>query len=128
MHLIVYKDLGAQEMKHKLNSAVDSLSYSALLVFIMTHGTNEDMLYGSDEKHVLLEKLVECFEADHCPHLKDKPEIFILHYCRGENEEYARRRVHSRGHSHAVVLPENPQNMVYNHDLVFLSNFFHIMF
>ena len=94
----VHKNQGAQLMKEVLANAVDSQStYSALLVFIMTHGTSGDMLYGSDGEPISLEELVECFEADKCTALKDKPKIFILHYRRGEKEEPAQRE--GRGHA-----------------------------
>ena len=79
-------------MKHTLASAVGPQStYSGLLLFIMTHGTNGDMLYGSDGELVALDKLAAIFEADKCPALKDKPKIFILHYCRGPDEEPVHR-------------------------------------
>ena len=88
----VQSDLTAQEMKDKLASAVNPQStYSGLLLFIMTHGANGDTLYGSDGGQVALDELAAIFEADKCPALKDKPKIFILHYCRGPDEELAHR-------------------------------------
>ena len=95
---IVHNDLKAQEMKDKLASAVDSQStYSGLLLFIMTHGADGDMLYGSDGELIALDELVAFFEADKCPSLKGKPKIFILHCCRGEGEEPAHREGRGRG-------------------------------
>ena len=88
----VQSDLTAQEMKDKLAPAVGPQStYSGLLLFIMTHGANGDTLYGSDGESVALDELAAIFEADKCPALKDKPKIFILHYCRGPDEELAHR-------------------------------------
>ena len=92
IHYKLKEDLEAYKMKDTLVSTVASQStYSALIVFIMTHGKSGDMLYGIDGELVSLKELVECFEADRCPALKDKPKIFILHYCRGEDEEPAHR-------------------------------------
>ena len=88
----VHENLEAQQMKNVLSFAVGSHStYSALLLFIMTHGSTGDMLYGSDGKLVSLKELAAIFEATNCPALKDKPKIFILHYCRGTAEEPAHR-------------------------------------
>ena len=53
----------------------------------MTYGTSGNLLYGSDGELILLGELVECFEANYCLALKDKPKIFILHYCTGKDEE-----------------------------------------
>ena len=92
IHFNVYLNQGAQQMKHTLSSAVGAHSnHSALLVFIMTHGLAGDMLYGSDGELVSLKELAAIFEANNCPALKDKPKIFILHCCRGEEEEPAHR-------------------------------------
>lgn len=88
----IYNDQGAQQMKNVLSSVVSPHSNdSALLVFIMTHGSTGDMLYGSDGELVSLKELAEIFDAKNCPALKDKPKIFILQFCRGEEEEPAHR-------------------------------------
>ena len=91
---IQHPNVRAQQMKDILKSAVDQdpqSTYSGLLLFIMTHGANGDTLYGSDGECVTLDELAAIFEADKCPALKGKPKIFILHYCRGPDEELAHR-------------------------------------
>ena len=86
----LHQNLGAQQMKGVLSSAVGPhATYSALLLFIMTHGSSGDMLYGSDGELISLKELTAIFEATNCPALKNKPKIFILHYCRGQAEEPA---------------------------------------
>ena len=96
IHFNLHLDLEAQQMKAVLSSAVGPHStYSALLLFIMTHGSADDMLYGSDGELVSLKELAEIFEAANCPALKDKPKILILHYCRGKGEDLAHREGHS---------------------------------
>ena len=90
IHFNIYNNLTAQQMKDALSLARSSLSEdtSGLLVFIMTHGTTDDRLYGSDDNNpISLKQLVELFESDKCPLLKDKPKIFIIHACRGDGME-----------------------------------------
>ena len=85
-----HKNLKAKEMESVLEEAKSSISEgknNGLLVFIMTHGTTDDWLYGSDGKSISWKKLVEIFESDKCPLLEGKPKIFIIHACRGEGEE-----------------------------------------
>lgn len=83
-----YTDLTSQKMEEVLIKARSSLSEGknhGLLVFIMTHGTNDDMLYGSDQKLISVKQLAEIFESNKCPLLKDKPKIFVIHACRGSD-------------------------------------------
>ena len=57
----VYRNLGAQEMKDTLSSAVSfNSTYSGLLLVIMTHGLADggNMLYGLDGELVSLKELV----------------------------------------------------------------------
>ena len=82
----IHRNLSAQQMENAFTMERSGLSKdnSGLLVFIMTHGTTDDRLYGSDGKPISLKQLVEMFEIDKCLHLKDKPKIFIIHACRGD--------------------------------------------
>ena len=83
-----HEDLTAKEMEEKLLEERSKLSEgnnnNGLLVFIMTHGSDNDMLYGSDGETIPLKQLVEIFENDKCKELVNKPKIFIIHACRGE--------------------------------------------
>lgn len=85
-----HENLKAKEMESVLEKEKSSISEgknNGLLVFIMTHGTTDDCLYGSDGNLISWKELIKIFESDNCPLLKGKPKIFIIHACRGEREE-----------------------------------------
>ena len=102
---IIYRDHSAEGMELALKEVKDNLSKetSGLIVFIMTHGDEEDMLYGSDNELIPLKELVEMFESDKCEYLEDKPKIFIIHACRGGVVEPARYEANSEGPPAATV-------------------------
>ena len=89
IHFNIYNNLSAQRMEDVCTMAKCGLSKdnSGLLVFIMTHGTTDDRLYGSDGNPIPLKQIAEIFEINKCPLLKDKPKIFIIHACRGDGVE-----------------------------------------
>ena len=53
-------------------------TYYGLVVFIMTHGGEGGKLFGSDGKHITVEKIASLFNASNCPELVNKPKIFII--------------------------------------------------
>nr|CAD7197723.1 unnamed protein product [Timema douglasi] len=62
--------------------------FDCLLVFVMTHGKEGDTLYACDgtyEKNMLWER----FNGRNCPHLVQKPKVFIIQACRGSGRSRA---------------------------------------
>ena len=57
--------------------------YSCLMVFIMTHGSNNGILAGRDSSETTVDKLAEVFNSEQCKELAGKPKIFIIQACRG---------------------------------------------
>lgn len=60
-------------------------SYSCLMVFILTHGSNDGVLKGRDLNEIPVEKLSEIFNSERCKDLAGKPKIFFIQACRGAN-------------------------------------------
>ena len=122
----VYEDCTAEKMKTVLSTVESTISKnsSGLLVFIMTHGSNDDMLYGTDEKCVSVKDLVELFEGDKCQVLEKKPKIFIIHACRGKYEELVDPTQHRNDESHT----EGPPPRSHNSDGTYIECIMHIMY
>ncbi|KAL7733441.1 hypothetical protein ACLKA6_004922 [Drosophila palustris] len=54
---------------------------------LMTHGERvdeKDRVLFSDGSIIEVKTIVDHFQADNCPYLRDKPKVLILPFCRGE--------------------------------------------
>ena len=63
-------------------------TYHGLVVFVMTHGGEGGKLFGSDGKHITVEKIASLFNASNCPELGNKPKIFIIQASRGNRDDH----------------------------------------
>lgn len=83
--VMIKRNLNSNEIKNffyelsKNNSLKD---YNYLIVFIFSHG-NEDILFGIDEKPLMLEEIFQLFSDDLCPHLVGLIKLFLIQTCRG---------------------------------------------
>lgn len=90
--ILFFKNLRAQQMETVLSpdflsQKMNSLSkYASLVVGLLGHG-DKSVVYGVDGEKVLLNKLQYAFNDESCPALKEKPKIFIILACQGENEQ-----------------------------------------
>ena len=84
----LHNDLTAGEMKRCLRQAAqkDYTFNSALIVVILTHGTN-GVLLGTDDEKVYVKDIETMFSE--YPTLRKKPKIFIIQACRGSLEGVA---------------------------------------
>lgn len=70
----LFKDLGTfRSMKNDLDSVI---------FIIMSHGVRDKTFITSDNEEVDLMEIYSMFNNFHCAALKDKPKIFIFHFCR----------------------------------------------
>jgi len=60
--------------------------YSGLMVFITSQGGEGGKLFGSDGNAVTIEQLSALFSASNCQDFIEKPKIFIIQACRGEQD------------------------------------------
>ena len=72
-------------------------TYHGLIVFIMTHGGERGILFGSDGQHVTVDEMASLFNGSNCPQLVGKPKIFVIQACRGDRDEHGATR--NGGHS-----------------------------
>lgn len=57
------------------------------VIALLTHG-KEDAIYGRDGNEIKVENIVTMFDNANCPNLRNKPKIFFIQACRGD--EYDR--------------------------------------
>nr|WBB44923.1 caspase 3 [Chrysogorgia stellata] len=76
---------GAEDMKEKCKNWArrDFSNIDCVVVVILTHGGENGLLNGCDNKPVKLSELISPFYADNSPTLIGKPKIFIIQACRG---------------------------------------------
>ena len=86
-----HQDLNAFGITDVLqNYAAEMKNYKgrALIVIILSHGGEGDVVYGTDGGEVKMHDLQELFSAANCPSLKNAPKVFLFDACRGtENEK-----------------------------------------
>ncbi|MBN3308485.1 CASP2 protein, partial [Amia calva] len=85
----VQRNLTAEEMR----SSLLRFSQKALLrradacvVCLLSHGV-EGSVYGTDGQLVELDWLFQVFDNAHCPQLQNKPKMFFIQACRGEDTD-----------------------------------------
>ena len=98
-YLRVYVNLTAQEMTNTVHSIISEVwpendaaahdRYSSLVLCILSHGGSEGVVYGVDNRPVLIDSLKSPFEE--LSALEGKLKLFIIQACRG-NEELIREQ------------------------------------
>lgn len=66
------------EIKKQLDDTTD-----ALVMIVMTHGYDDEMIFGTDNMFVKIRDLITPFLSPDCPELIGKPKIFWFISCRG---------------------------------------------
>ncbi|XP_074605110.1 caspase-7-like [Brevipalpus obovatus] len=59
--------------------------HQAFVCIIMSHGVHDDYIVGTDALIVKLEELVTLFNNSNCPNLINKPKMFFIQACRGDD-------------------------------------------
>ena len=73
--------IGKLEVERKREDHKDS---DAFILCIMSHGV-EGIVYGKDQLPLNIDKdILELFNGERCPHLLNKPKIFIIQACQGK--------------------------------------------
>ncbi|XP_041378266.1 caspase-3-like [Gigantopelta aegis] len=79
-------DLTADKMKDVMAKEAREFKadFDCLVCIIMSHGKDGQLL-GTDNFYVKVNDLSSYFQPDRCKNLIDKPKIFFIQACRGEN-------------------------------------------
>ncbi|XP_077064782.1 caspase-2 isoform X2 [Siphateles boraxobius] len=82
----LHKDLTAEAMRGCLEQFAqrrDHAEYDCAVVCLLSHGV-EGSIYGTDGQLVELDWVFEVFDNARCPMLQNKPKMFFIQACRGE--------------------------------------------
>ncbi|XP_041797942.1 caspase-2 isoform X1 [Chelmon rostratus] len=82
----VHRDLTAQGIRTCIENFCrqpDHRSVDSCVVCLLSHGV-EGAIYGTDGQLLQLDWVFESFDNAHCPLLQNKPKMFFIQACRGE--------------------------------------------
>ncbi|XP_070691154.1 caspase-2 isoform X2 [Pempheris klunzingeri] len=82
----VQRDLTAQGMRTCIENFCrrpDHRTVDSCVVCLLSHGV-EGAIYGTDGQLLQLDWVFEAFDNAHCPLLQNKPKMFFIQACRGE--------------------------------------------
>ncbi|XP_039661252.1 caspase-2 isoform X4 [Perca fluviatilis] len=82
----VHRDLTAQGMRSCIENFCrrpDHRTVDSCVVCLLSHGV-DGAIYGTDGQLVQLDWVFKSFDNAHCPLLQNKPKIFFIQACRGE--------------------------------------------
>nr|XP_015805662.2 caspase-2 isoform X2 [Nothobranchius furzeri] len=82
----VHRDLTAQEMRECMEAFCrkpEHRTLSSCVVCLLSHGV-EGAVYGTDGQLLQLDWVFEAFDNARCPLLQNKPKMFFIQACRGE--------------------------------------------
>lgn len=85
----VLLDQTAQEMKEKLQNFAQLPAHrvtDSCIVALLSHGV-EGGIYGVDGKLLQLQEVFRLFDNASCPNLQNKPKMFFIQACRGDETD-----------------------------------------
>lgn len=102
-------------------------NYSCLMVFILTHGSDDGALVGIDSKPTTVENLSKIFYSEQCKELESKPKIFVIQACRGKQTDVQTDQIGDKDHDdqklkHDQTDSEFAYTQIHNH-VVLYANF-----
>nr|XP_057909163.1 caspase-2 isoform X1 [Doryrhamphus excisus]XP_057909164.1 caspase-2 isoform X1 [Doryrhamphus excisus] len=83
----VHRDLTAEDMKSCIETfrrRPEHRTMDSCVVCLLSHGI-DGAVYGTDGQLLQLEWVFEAFDNAHCPLLQNKPKMFFVQACRGED-------------------------------------------
>ncbi|TRY86472.1 hypothetical protein DNTS_001097 [Danionella cerebrum] len=84
--VIMHKDLTAEAMRMRLEEFAlrqDHAEADCAVVCLLSHGV-EGSIYGTDGQRLELDSVFGVFDNARCPLLQNKPKLFFIQACRGE--------------------------------------------
>ncbi|XP_003475318.1 caspase-2 isoform X1 [Cavia porcellus] len=97
----VLHDQTAQEMQEKLQSFAQLPAHRATdscVVVLLSHGV-EGSVYGVDGKLLQLQEVFRLFDNANCPSLQNKPKMFFIQACRGDETDRGVDQLDGKDHA-----------------------------
>jgi len=87
-HVIILRNLTASELLRELMqiSLASHDNFDSFVCCILSHGYL-DGVYGTDSQPVKMRDIASLFTGNFCPSLANKPKLFFIQACRGEEED-----------------------------------------
>ena len=84
--VVIEKNLRAFEIYNVIRnmSAKDHSNYDCFVCCLLSHGANGG-IYGTDGELVEIREITAQFKGNACPSLGDKPKLFFIQACRGQD-------------------------------------------
>ena len=84
----VLRNLTASELTRQLMqiALMSHENYDSFVCCILSHGYL-DGIYGTDSQPVKINDIASLFKGNFCPTLSNKPKLFFIQACRGEDED-----------------------------------------
>ena len=84
----ILKNLTASELTRQLMQIAlqNHEKYDSFVCCILSHGYL-DGVYGTDSKPVKINDIASLFKGNFCPTLAEKPKLFFIQACRGDDED-----------------------------------------
>jgi len=94
-NLLVAEDLSDNEIREKLEMCArranqPNSDIAWLAVVILSHGRRrkgEDEILGVNGEGVVVDEIVDMFNAEKCPNMQNKPKFFWIQACRGNEDK-----------------------------------------
>ncbi|KAM6167062.1 caspase-2 isoform 2-T2 [Erethizon dorsatum] len=105
----VRHDQTAQEMQEKLQSFAQLAAHRATdscVVVLLSHGV-EGSVYGVDGKLVQLQEVFRLFDNANCPNLQNKPKMFFIQACRGDETDRGVDQLDGKNHARSPGCEES---------------------
>ncbi|XP_016050929.1 PREDICTED: caspase-2 isoform X1 [Miniopterus natalensis] len=99
----VLLDQTAQEMQEKLQNFAQLPAHrvtDSCIVALLSHGV-EGGVYGVDGKVLQLQEVFRLFDNANCPSLQNKPKMFFIQACRGDETDRGVDQQDGKGHARA---------------------------
>ena len=86
----VFRNLTASQLNQQLAKIAleDHTNFDSFVCCILSHGSS-DSIYGTDGELVKMSDITKLFNGNCCPSLVNKPKLFFVQACRGENVDKA---------------------------------------
>ncbi|XP_065918503.1 uncharacterized protein [Dysidea avara] len=86
----VFRNLTASQLNQQLAKIAleDHTNFYSFVCCILSHGSS-DGIYGTDGELVKISEIIKLFNGNCCPSLVNKPKLFFVQACRGENVDKA---------------------------------------
>lgn len=85
--VFIHEDLTSDETNEhleKIRRKPELNGIDSFIMFFLSHGLDEYTFLANDEEQLDLRIIRRKFTDRRCPHLRGKPKIFMVNYCRGD--------------------------------------------